>query len=100
MISLTNLPSTPAGPVASSTPIHMLLKADPRLEDDVADDKADPLVCLPASSGASVIVFAPAAVTLPRSRPRPRACAADVRGPGKDLAGSSSSVPGPDKLTH
>ena len=24
----------------------MLLKADPRLEDDVADDKADPLVCL------------------------------------------------------
>ena len=29
-----------------STPIHLLLKADPRLEDDVADDKADPLVCL------------------------------------------------------
>ena len=53
-----------------------------------------------ASSGASVIVFAPAAVTLPRSRPRPRACASEVRGPGKDLAGSSSSVPGPDKLTH
>ena len=24
----------------------MLLKADPRLEGDVADDKADPLVCL------------------------------------------------------
>ena len=24
----------------------MLLKADPRLEDDVADDKADPSVCL------------------------------------------------------
>ena len=29
-----------------STPIHVLLKADLRLEDDVADDKADPLVCL------------------------------------------------------
>ena len=28
-----------------STPNHMLLKADPRLEDDIADDKADPLVC-------------------------------------------------------
>ena len=53
-----------------------------------------------ASSGASVIVFVPAAVTLPRSRPRPRAYAAEVRGPGKDLAGSSSSVPGPDTLTH
>jgi hypothetical protein len=26
--------------------IHMLLKADPCLEDDVADDKADSLVCL------------------------------------------------------
>ena len=29
-----------------STPLHVLLKADPRLEDDVADDKADPSVCL------------------------------------------------------
>ena len=29
-----------------STPIHMLLKSDPCLEDNVADDKADPLVCL------------------------------------------------------
>ena len=29
-----------------STPIHMLRKADPCLEDDVADDKADPSVCL------------------------------------------------------
>ena len=29
-----------------STPIHVLLKADPRLEGDVADDKADPSVCL------------------------------------------------------
>ena len=29
-----------------STPIHVLLKADPCLEDDVADDQADPLVCL------------------------------------------------------
>ena len=28
------------------TPIHVLLKADPCLEDDVADDKAEPLVCL------------------------------------------------------
>ena len=29
-----------------STPLHVLLKADPRLEGDVADDKADPLLCL------------------------------------------------------
>ena len=29
-----------------NTPIHVLLKADPCLEDVVADDKADPLVCL------------------------------------------------------
>ena len=29
-----------------STPIHVILKADPRLEDDVADDKGDPAVCL------------------------------------------------------
>ena len=29
-----------------STPLHLLLKADPRLEGDVADDKADPSVCL------------------------------------------------------
>ena len=29
-----------------SNPIHVLLKADPCLEDDVADDKAEPLVCL------------------------------------------------------
>ena len=29
-----------------STPLHVLQKADPRLEGDVADDKADPLVCL------------------------------------------------------
>ena len=29
-----------------SAPLHVLLKADPRLEDDVADDKVDPLVCL------------------------------------------------------
>ena len=29
-----------------STPLHVLLKADPRLEGDVADDKADPSVCL------------------------------------------------------
>ena len=29
-----------------STPLHVLLKADPRLEGNVADDKADPLVCL------------------------------------------------------
>ena len=28
----------------------MLLKDDPRLEDDVADDKADTLVCLQRSS--------------------------------------------------
>ena len=29
-----------------STPLHVLLKADPRLEGHVADDKADPSVCL------------------------------------------------------
>ena len=29
-----------------STPLHVLLKADPCLEGDVADDKADPSVCL------------------------------------------------------
>ena len=29
-----------------STPLHVPLKADPRLEGDVADDKADPSVCL------------------------------------------------------
>ena len=28
------------------TILHVLLKADPRLEGDVADDKADPSVCL------------------------------------------------------
>ena len=28
-----------------STPLKVLLKADPRLEGDVADDKADPSVC-------------------------------------------------------
>ena len=29
-----------------STRLHVLLKADLRLEGDVADDKADPFVCL------------------------------------------------------
>ena len=29
-----------------STPLHELLKADPHLEGDVADDKADPSVCI------------------------------------------------------
>ena len=29
-----------------STPLHVLLKADPRLEGDAADDKADPSVSL------------------------------------------------------
>ena len=29
-----------------STSLHVLLKADPCLEGDVADDKADPLLCL------------------------------------------------------
>ena len=28
-----------------STPLHVLLKDDPSLEGDVADDKADPSVC-------------------------------------------------------
>ena len=28
-----------------STPLHVLLKADPSLEGDVADDKADPSAC-------------------------------------------------------
>ena len=30
-----------------STPLDVLLKAESRLEGDVADDEADPLVCLP-----------------------------------------------------
>ena len=34
IIFLTNLPSTPEGP-CSSTPLHVLLKADPRLEGDL-----------------------------------------------------------------
>ena len=29
-----------------SNSLHVLLKTDPRLEGDVADDKADPLACL------------------------------------------------------
>jgi hypothetical protein len=29
-----------------STPLHVLLKADPLLEGDLADDKADPSVCV------------------------------------------------------
>ena len=29
-----------------NTPLHVLLKADPRLEGDEGDDKADPSVCL------------------------------------------------------
>ena len=29
-----------------STPLHVLLKDDPSIEGDVADDKADPSVCL------------------------------------------------------
>ena len=29
-----------------STPLHEILKADPCLEGDVADDNADPLVCV------------------------------------------------------
>ena len=45
MISLTNLPLTPAGQ-KMSTPLHGLPKADACLEGDVADDKACPLVCL------------------------------------------------------
>ena len=45
MISLTNLPSTPAGQ-KMSTPLHGLPKADACLEGDVADDKVDPLVCV------------------------------------------------------
>ena len=28
-----------------STPLHVLLKADPSLEGDVADDTADPYAC-------------------------------------------------------
>ena len=56
--------------------------------------------CKPGNSGASVVVFAPAAVTLPQSWPRPRACAAEVRGPPAEPGGSPGSVPGPDKLSH
>ena len=29
-----------------STPLHVLLKVDPRLEGDVANDKVDSFVCL------------------------------------------------------
>ena len=29
-----------------STPLHVLFKDDPRLDGDVADEKADPSVCL------------------------------------------------------
>ena len=29
-----------------STPLHVLLKTDPRVEGDVADGKADPYACL------------------------------------------------------
>ena len=29
-----------------STPLHVLLKADPYLEDDVEDGEADPSACL------------------------------------------------------
>ena len=46
MISLTNLPSIHAGLGARSTPLHGLPKVDACLEGDVADDKANPLVCL------------------------------------------------------
>ena len=48
MISLTSLPSTPVGPWGQqmSTPLNVLLKADPGLEGDKVNDKADPSVCL------------------------------------------------------
>ena len=39
-----------------STPLHVLLKADPRLEGDVADDKADPSVRLQLNQ-ISVVFF-------------------------------------------
>ena len=69
------------------------------------------------NSGASVIVFAPAAVTLHRSWPRPRAWAAEIGGPlsnqggncgslpgllgpRSDQGGNRGSVPGPDKLSQ
>ena len=40
-----------------STPLHVLLKADPHLEGDVADDKADPSVCLQFSQISVVLYF-------------------------------------------
>ena len=47
MISFTNLPSTCRSRCQKmSTPLHVLLKSDLRLEGDVAGDKADPSVCV------------------------------------------------------
>ena len=40
-----------------STPLHVLLKADPHLEGDVADDKADPSVCLQLEVHAKVVAL-------------------------------------------
>ena len=39
---------------------------------------------------ASAAIFAAAIVTLPRSRPRPHACAAEVRGPGQTREGAAA----------
>ena len=50
------------------------------------------VVPLSGNSGASVVVFAPAAVTLPQSWPWPRACAAEVRGPPAEPGESPGSV--------
>ena len=38
-----------------SSPLHVLLKADPHLEGDVADDKADPLLEFFCHSGCTVL---------------------------------------------
>ena len=40
-----------------STPLHVLLKADPSLEGDVADDKDDPLVCLQLNQISVLLYF-------------------------------------------
>ena len=44
----------------------------------------------PGNIKASAVVFASANVTLPRSRPWPHACAAEVRGPGCTREGAAA----------
>ena len=46
--------------------------------------------CVAGNIEASAVVFASANVTLPRSRPRPHACAAEVRGPWQTREGAAA----------